>query len=160
MRRFSPVLTLAALIGAVAASASPPDPGDSAKNDVLAAEKARTVALDNNDLGTLEKILADDLTYIHASGKVDTKASMLDAIRSGQVRYISWTPKRLTARVNGDTAVLDGEYEVRVTDQRVKPDPFDVNIFILTVYTKRDGRWQQMAWQSTRDIALSPPDCH
>jgi hypothetical protein len=133
---------------------------DSATNEVLAAESARTAALDSNDLPALEKILADDLTYVHASGKVDTKATMLEAIRSGQVRYISWTPVRLNARVSGDTGVVDGEYRVRVTDRRVKPDPFDVDIFVLAVYARRGGHWQQIAWQSTRNVAVSPIECH
>jgi hypothetical protein len=62
----------------------------------------------------------------------------------------------MLVRPVGDTAVLDGEYLVRVTDCRVQPDPFDVNIFILSVYAKRDGHWQQIVWQSTRDLALSP----
>jgi hypothetical protein len=31
--------------------------------------------------------MADDVTYIHASGKVDTKKSYLEAIRSGQLHY-------------------------------------------------------------------------
>jgi hypothetical protein len=53
-------------------------------------------------------------------------------------------------------ATIDGEYLVRVTDRRVKTDPFDINIFFLGVYVMRDGRWQMVAWQSTRDVALSP----
>jgi Domain of unknown function (DUF4440) len=100
--------------------------------------------------------MTDDVTYIHASGKVDTKKSYLDAIRAGQLHYISWKPENLQVRALGDSAVIDGEYLVRVTDSRVQPTPFDVNIFILTVYARRDGRWQQIAWQSTRDVAKSP----
>jgi hypothetical protein len=41
-------------------------------------------------------------------------------------------------------------------NSRVQPAPFDINIFILTVYARRNGRWQQIAWQSTRDVATSP----
>jgi Domain of unknown function (DUF4440) len=134
-------------------------PGRTATDQVLAAENARVTALDNNDLPALERILANDLTYVHASGKVDTKSSMLQAIQSGQVRYISWTPVHLNARVNGNTGVIDGEYHVRVTDRRVKPDPFDIRIFVLAVYTLRDARWQQIAWQSTRNVAASPVEC-
>jgi ketosteroid isomerase-like protein len=160
MRRFSAALVLVLALAALGETAPSPIPDDAAAKEVLAAESARTAALDNRDVATLEMILADDLIYVHASGRVDTKATMLDAIRSGQIHYISWTPKRLNARVNGDTAVLDGEYQVRVTDRRVKPDPFDVNIFILAVYARRGSRWQQIAWQSTRDVALSPPECH
>jgi hypothetical protein len=131
-------------------------PADSTANDVLDAERARTAALEHSDIATLDRILADDLTYVHASGKVDTKASFLQAIRSGDLHYISWQAKKLNVRVIENSAVLDGEYLVRVTDRRVKPDPFDVNIFILSVYARRGGRWQQIAWQSTRDVALSP----
>ena len=161
MQRFSVVamLLFAGVVWGLAASGAALD--DTASKEVLAVETARTTALDNSDVAALEKILADDLTYVHASGKVDTKASLLGAIRSGEVHYISWTAKKLNVRVIGDSAVLDGEYLVRVTDKRVKPDPFDVNIFILGVYARRDGRWQQIAWQSTRDVALSPlPTSH
>ena len=161
MRRFSVVVMLlfAGVAWGLAASGAALD--DTASKEVLAVETARTTALDNSDVAALEKILADDLTYVHASGKVDTKGSLLGAIRSGEVHYISWTAKKLNVRVIGDSAVLDGEYYVRVTDRRVKPDPFDVNIFILGVYARRDGRWQQIAWQSTRDVALSPlPTSH
>jgi hypothetical protein len=136
--------------------ASQPRRVDSTTNDVLTAEHARATALEADDLVALDKILGEDLTYVHASGKVDTKASLLQAIRSGEVHYISWQAKKLNVRVIGDSAVLDGEYAVRVTDRRVKSDPFDINIFILAVYARRNGRWQQIAWQSTRDVALSP----
>jgi hypothetical protein len=147
--------------GAMSATASRQETSDSLSAEVLAAENGRTAALVRSDVASLEKILADDLTYVHASGKVDTKASMLEAIRSGQIHYISWQAKNMHVRALGNTAVLNGEYLVRVTDRRVQPDPFDINILILSVYAKRSGRWQQIAWQSTRDVALSPlPESH
>ena len=114
------------------------------------------MALDHSDVAALERIMADDVTYVHASGKVDTKKSYLDAIRSGELHYISWEPVKLNVRTMGDGAVIDGEYTVRVTDARVQPTPFDISIFIVSVYARRDGRWQQIAWQSTRDVAKSP----
>jgi hypothetical protein len=158
MTKPSVAAALVLLLAALSAAPSWPSNADSTRDAVLAAEKARTTALDNDDLATLDKVLADDLTYVHASGKVDTKQTLLDGIRSGQVHYIAWTAKRLNIRAIGDAAVVDGEYLVRVTDRRVKPDPFEVNIFILAMYARRDGRWQQIAWQSTRDVALSPPE--
>lgn len=126
------------------------------QEEVLAAEKARTAALEHGDAAALEMIFADDLTYVHASGKTDTKASYLAGIRSGELHYISWQPKAMHVRTMGGAGVIDGEYLVRVIDRRVKPDPFDVNIFFLGVYARRDGRWQMAAWESTRDVKLSP----
>lgn len=124
---------------------------DTTDKQVLAAEKARVAALDRSDVAALERILADDLTYVHASGRVDTKASLLAAIRSGELHYLSWQPLVLKVRVLGDTAVIDGEYAVHVKDSRVQKDPFNVKVFFLTVYAHRNGSWQQIAWQSTRN---------
>lgn len=159
MRVFSGVVALFLAVGISSAPGSPATRADSAASEVLAAEDARIAATTGADIPALEKILADDLTYIHASGKVDTKASLIAAIRSGEVHYFSWAPKKRNVRVTGDAAVLDGEYLVHVTDRRVKPEPFDVNIFILAMYARRNGQWQQIAWQSTRDVALSPQEC-
>jgi hypothetical protein len=53
-------------------------PGTSqAAKEVMATEEARTAALDHSDVAALERIMADDVTYIHASGKVDTKVRTL-----------------------------------------------------------------------------------
>ncbi len=127
-----------------------------AANEVLAVEQARTQALVHSDVAALDRIMAGNVTYVHASGKVDTKASYLDAIRSGQLHYLAWTPIKLNVRVLGETAVIDGEYAVKVIDHRVQEAPLALDIFILTVYARRDGRWQQIAWQSTRDVAKTP----
>ncbi|MBV8672957.1 MAG: nuclear transport factor 2 family protein [Acidobacteriaceae bacterium] len=143
------------ITGLLAAQA--PSASGSAEKEVMAVEQARTTALERSDIAALDRIMADDVTYVHASGKVDTKESYLSAIRSGQLHYISWQPRDLHVRIVGDSAaVIDGEYTVRVTDSRVQPSPFDINLFILTVYARRNGNWQQIAWQSTRNVAASP----
>jgi hypothetical protein len=49
---------------------------DSVSREVLAAENARFAALDRSDGPALQKILGDDHTYVHASGKIDTKQSI------------------------------------------------------------------------------------
>jgi len=156
MRNLCAFLCLALGSSMMAAAQSLSATSEGAK-EVLATEEARVAALEHSDVAALDRIMADDVTYIHASGKVDTKKSYLEAIRSGQLHYISWQPKGLHVRMLGnDGAIIDGEYTVRVTDSRVQSTPFDINIFILTAYARRDGRWQQVAWQSTRDVATSP----
>lgn len=156
MRNLCALLCLALGSSMMAAAPSPSDTSEGAKQ-VMASEEARVTALEHSDVAKLDRIMADDVTYIRASGKVDTKKSYLEAIRSGQLRYISWQPKALHVRMLGnDGAIIDGEYAVRVTDSRVQSTPFDINIFILTAYARRNGRWQQIAWQSTRDVATSP----
>ena len=152
MRITSPFITLAScllLLVSIAISAETRP----TTAEILAVEKNRTSALEHSDLPALDKLLADDLTYVHASGKVDTKASLLDALRSGDLRYLSWEPGDLQVRLMGNSAVVTGTYHVRAIDQRVQADPLDVQIVVLGVYAKRAGRWQQIAWQSTREPA-------
>jgi hypothetical protein len=50
------------------------------QRDILAIERERVAAMVNRDLATLDKILADDLTYTHSGGRTDTKASFVALI--------------------------------------------------------------------------------
>jgi hypothetical protein len=124
------------------------------KQAVRAVEDARSAALIRSDLTALDRIMADEITYVHASGKVDTKTSFLSAIRTGQLHYIAWQPIGLQVRVFEDAALVQGRYAVKVLDSRMQPEPFEIGILFLSVYAWRDGRWQQVAWQSTRDGAM------
>jgi hypothetical protein len=147
------------LLGPALAVAAPTSPvTQNAAKQVLSVEGARTTALEHSDVAALGHITADDVNCVHASGKVDTKSSYLAAIRSGKLQYISWRPRNLQVRVLGNTAVITGEYAVHVTDSRVQPNPFHIQILILTVYAWREGRWRQIAWQSTRDFTTSHVD--
>jgi Domain of unknown function (DUF4440) len=128
---------------------------DSARAEVLAAENARTAAFVSRDMVALNNLLRDDLTYVHSSGRTDTKKSLMDAIRSDELHYISWTSKQTHVRITGDTAVLDGEYAVKVINRAASPEILDMNVFFLTVYVRSGGRWQQMAWQTTKDMTTA-----
>jgi len=152
MKQFFIVSMLLCLAAALIAPATGMAQQDFAEAQVLAAEKARTAALINHDLAALDKLLADDLTYVHASGRVDTKASLLEAIRSDKLHYMSWEPKDLHVRMLGDIAVLDGKYHVHVINRFASPDPLDIDLLILSVYARRGGHWQQIAWESTKDV--------
>jgi hypothetical protein len=55
-----------------------------------------------------------------------------------------------------NTAVLDGEYAVKVINRKASPETLDINVFFLTVYVRTAGRWQQMAWQTTTDMRPNP----
>ena len=54
--------------------------------EVWQLEGKRRSALVAGDLKTLEELFSDEMTYTHTTGKVDTKKSYLESLRSG-VRY-------------------------------------------------------------------------
>jgi uncharacterized protein (TIGR02246 family) len=135
----------------VSASIAPALRADAASDEVFHAEQARTTALIAGDFAALDKLMADDVTYVHASGQHDTKQTYLTALRSGVLSYQSWEAREIHVRMLGsDVAVLNGIYTVHAMDHRVGNDEIIIDIHFLTVYARRDGRWQQVAWQSTR----------
>jgi hypothetical protein len=136
-----------------AASAQPAGPDEAA---VLAAQKERLQAMVRSDLDALGRLLPDDLTYTHASGVADTKASLLASIAAGKLKYKAFDPGQPRVRIYGSTAVLTGTATVQVDSATIGPAPFQ--ILYTDVYVKKgDGRWQAVAWQSTRPPAPPSP---
>src|SRR5918993_1051304 len=62
-------------------------------------------ALKGGDAAALERIWADDLTFVNSGGAVQTKAQRLADIRSGANKFDTLEPAEQTWRVYGDAAV-------------------------------------------------------
>lgn len=127
------------------ASASPASAREAER--VRAAELKRFEVTTRGDLDELARLLADDLTYTHSTGVIETKAQFLDALRSGKVRYERIEPEELQVRAYGTTAVITGKAQVSVVSDG---QPKSIVLRFTDVWVKRGGRWQMVAWQSTR----------
>jgi hypothetical protein len=134
---------LAALVMTVAVTGAAAQDGEEAA--VRAAEDRRIRALVEDDFAALEEVLADDLTYTHSNALVDTKASYIRTLRAGTTKYAAIDRDTPSVRLYGTTAVLTGTASMTM---RGLADP--VRLRYTLVYVKRNGRWQAVAWQSTR----------
>jgi ketosteroid isomerase-like protein len=116
------------------------------EREVLQADEARVKALLANDFSALEQLLADDLTYVHSNGSLDSKESYIGGLRSGRSRYLTMDMSEVRVRSLGETALINAKFNARVKvgDGEVNPQGR-----VLAVYAKRDGRWQLIAWEST-----------
>lgn len=139
-------LALTMLAGSPQAMTSAASEG--AGQAVRAAETARIAALVANDFAALDRILGDDLTYTHSSAQTDTKAQFIDALKAGKTRYVAMDPIDPQVRVYGTTAVMNGRMNVRILTNG-QPVPL-IPLTFTSVWVQRDGRWQFVAWQSTR----------
>lgn len=122
-------------------------PGQADADAVKAAELRRFEVTTGKDYTTLATLLGDDLVYTHSSAAVDSKASFLESLTSGRVTYKAIKPTDLQVRVFGDLAIIHGVAAMNVdaNGQAI------VNTLRFTdVWARRDGRWQMIAWQSTR----------
>jgi ketosteroid isomerase-like protein len=118
------------------------------EQQVLQAEKDRFAAMVKGDRAALEKLLADDLTYIHSTALLETKEQFIKSVTSGTIDYVSIVPSEADAkvRVNGNTAIVTGLAAVNVID---KGNDRKIRIRYTTAYTNRGGVWLLQAWQST-----------
>ena len=112
-------------------------------DEILALENRRIEAMLKGDVRVLDEILADDLIYTHTTARLDTKASFIDAVKTGKSVYNSLELQFGEVRDLGDTAVVTGHGKFHVGSNKFE-------LKFTDVYAKRNGAWQMVAWQSTR----------
>jgi ketosteroid isomerase-like protein len=117
------------------------------QEDVRAADLRRVRALIHADRAELEAVLADDLTYGHSDGRLQTKAELLAALTSGVVTYQSYDGPAPAVRIQNNVALLTGVAELEATARGTR-----VNLWLryLAVYAKHEGGWKLTAYQSSR----------
>jgi ketosteroid isomerase-like protein len=118
-----------------------------------AADQVRTMdrqwadATLHRDETALNRILADDLKYVHGNASVQNKKEFIDSLKSGDLVYHTIEFQEVDVRVFGDTAIVMSKPRLSITmggqDQK-----FEVRF--LRVYVKRKGVWQLLAHQATR----------
>ena len=121
--------------------------GQASADAVKAAELARFKAMTGGDLKALEAALGDDLVYTHSSAQVDTKASYVDSIRTGKLKYVTIEPRDIQVRVYGTTAVITAAAAITSISNG---QTLNNQLRYTDVWVLRDGRWQMVGWQSTR----------
>ncbi len=115
--------------------------------DVLRADDRRFEAMRRGDWAALDAALADDLTYVHSTARLESKTEHIANLRAGKPHYRGIAPRDRTARVHGGIGVVNGVSEMHV-ERDGKEQRFTVRY--LAVYAKADEHWRMIAWQSTR----------
>src|SRR6185295_3757905 len=149
MNRLSGLLLGFAILGVTAAG--PAMAGDCSGQvtaaEAVAAEDARYAAQMGDDYGALHKLLGEDLVYIHSSAVVDNKASYIDSMKSGMVKYRVMRRSDVTVRTFGCVAIISGLGNFDVT---VKGQELAVEIRFHSIWAKRDRGIEFISWEATR----------
>ncbi len=117
------------------------------EREIRELETQRFQAMERVDVAALNRILSDDLIYTHASGLQQTKAEVIGVLGSGDMKYESITPDKVRVRIFKETAVVTGRASIKI---KAGGEEQSFRICYLDVYVKQDGRWQMVAWQSSR----------
>lgn len=110
-------------------------------------ERARFAAMTHPDIKTLQPMLADDLIYCHSNGRCETKAQLLESIRTGRIRYRAVDILSLRPRTAAGAVIVNGAIAV---DGTMDGLPIKMQRVYMGVYVRRDGQWRVAAWQAAR----------
>jgi hypothetical protein len=121
-----------------------PDPTEA---EVLAADDQRFEAMRKENWPALEAALADELTYVHSTARLESKAEHVANLKAGKPHYRGIAPRDRRVRVRGDVGIVNGVSEMHV-ESAGKEQRFTVRY--LAVYARSGGAWRMIAWQSTR----------
>jgi len=139
-----------ALLAAAAFAAgcsSIPGVGDNGPAAVTAAAERLRVAMVDPTRDALNVLVADELSYGHSGGKVDTKQSFIDDLISGASDFVNITITDQTVKVAGDTAIVRHTLAAATNDSG---KPGNVNLKILQVWQRQGGQWKLLARQAVR----------
>ena len=111
-----------------------------------AVEKLRT-AMVSGERAALEAIAADQLSYGHSSGLIETKTQFVEKIASGQSDFVSIEFKNQTISISKKTAIVRHELHA-VTNDNNKPG--EVHLKILLIWQQQGKEWKLLARQAVR----------
>ncbi|HWW73501.1 MAG TPA: nuclear transport factor 2 family protein [Duganella sp.] len=115
-------------------------------HNIDALEARRRAALLSADIAELTRLFADDMVWIHGSGKSDGKAGMLDSIGSGKTQYLDIETSRQNIRFFGDMAVVDGLVDMRLN---LAGEVKQIHSRFTICWAGNGDGWRIVHWQST-----------
>jgi ketosteroid isomerase-like protein len=127
---------------------------------VIALQKKFQVASMAADMPTLSALMADDATFIHGTGLVQTKAQFINSITSGELKLT-----RYELRQSKVTFFKDGAVVVGLTDIGLAPPhnaapgtpPRLLHMRVSTVWLRKLDGWQLILNQGTPLLSGPPP---
>jgi ketosteroid isomerase-like protein len=140
-----------ALAGALALGTSslllsPPSAAQSTDEaSVVQAVEALRKAMLDADRARLEDLTADQLSYGHSGGTIQTKDQFVNVIVRKETIYKSITLSDPVTTIAGNNAIVRHVFSAE-TESDGKPSTAKVGV--MQVWQKQDGRWKLLARQA------------
>ena len=120
---------------------------DRVHREVENLESQWRTAVIQNDVATVNRLLADDYLGINPDGTLETKADALAQQRSGTMKIASIDPDNVKVRVYGDTAVVTSRVDVVGHDG---DRDISGRYHYTHVYSRRSGDWKIVSFEASR----------
>lgn len=103
-------------------------------------------AVKENDVDTMDRILADGFVLVTGRGRVFTKADLLHEARNGTMVYERQDDSHQVVRIWGDTAIITALLHAKGMNAG---EPFDYQLWFSDVYLRTSNGWQYVFGQSS-----------
>ena len=103
-------------------------------------------AVEQNDLKTMARILADDFILVEGDGTVSTKADLLKDAAGGETKYEHQVDTDRTVRVWGDTAVVTAKLWAKGLEDGKQVDYY---MWFSDTYVRMAGGWSYVFGQAS-----------
>ena len=113
---------------------------------VAALDKKYQMAVKQNDVDSMSRILADDFVLVTGVGKIVRKDDLLDEARSKRVQYEVQDDTDQTVRTWGDTAVVTAKLHEKGIDAG---KPFDYTLWFSDTYVRTPAGWRYVFGQAS-----------
>ena len=145
LKKWIAIMTMALVAGCGTGSGMSSS-ADEVQAVTAAAEKLRLAMIDPTR-EALSALVADDLSYGHSGGKVDTKTSFIADLLSGASDFVTIAITDQTVKIVGNDAIVR---HTLTADTNDAGKPGKVTIKILGVWQKQAGQWKLLARQAVR----------
>ena len=113
----------------------------------MAATQAACDAFRLRDIPALERLLAPEFTLVSTNAEVQGREQAIQEVRAGDPQYERFENHSMTARVYGDTAVVQGITSLK---GRSGGTPFALDVRFTDTLVRVSGRWAIVASHVTR----------
>lgn len=114
-------------------------------NEVV--DKLISLMVNPDSLG-LDKLLLNNLSYGHSSGKVQTKQEFMHSLLSGESDFLGdiilGDPK---ITIQGNTALVRHKLMAQTNDKGIRGS---VNLYILLIWSKEEDGWKLLGRQAVK----------
>jgi ketosteroid isomerase-like protein len=111
------------------------------------------VAVKQNDVATMDRILADDFVLVTGLGKTYTKTDLLEEARSKRTVYEHQEDSARKVRVWGDTAVVTALLWAKGTEDG---KAFDYKLWFSDTYVRTPAGWRYVLAQASIRLRATP----
>jgi len=118
-----------------------------AQESLIETDRVRRAAMINAQTDLLSGMFDDDLLWIHASGVIDSKQSLLTSIDSGRLDYTSIEPSNERIRLYDNIGLITGSIALDVTIDQVARN---VRNLFTSVWQHTSSGWRLVNWQTSR----------